>query len=208
MQTVPFVVFIGMLVAPAQAQLDQGLFGSTEPRPGPVAYTLEGLGAVGTGVLFALVPSIVTATQTLDDDWSYGEGWSTSLIAWGCVTAAAYSAGSAAGAGWVGQALHWDGSPAWSYGLAFVPAVVVGSAAIIGKRVAYSGWRDASIWFLIAGAPVLATVGYNRQVSPGGYGYHPGRFLPPSLAARFERQREAGERPGVTVDARLLTVRF
>jgi hypothetical protein len=182
----------------------QDVFGPPAARPGPGAYALEGLGALGTGAAFALPPLIVTGLAAAQNNLSGGS--QTPVLVWGCVTVAVYAIGSGVGAGWVGRAIRWDGSSGWSYGLAMVPPVVSAGLFYLGSQTHASMARDAGIILAGVGTPVLATVGYNVTASRDMYGSGPGRFLPPSIATRMVGSPEAGT--SVCFDARLVSVRF
>jgi hypothetical protein len=204
-QVLSAVLLFCILPGPVAGQAIGDQFGTYSGKPGPGAYAIEGLGALGTGVGFALLPLVVTAGVALGNDFGVG-GYQTKLLVWGCVTEAAYAVGSGVGAGWVGHAVGWDGSSGWSYGLAMVPPAVSAVLIFLESKKADSKYRDAGVVFAIAGTPILATVGYNIMASREMYGSCPGRFLPPSLAARMVGSQETGA--SICLDARLVAVRF
>jgi len=203
-QVLSAVLLFCILPGPVAGQAIGDQFGTSSGKPGPGAYVLEGLGALGTGVGFALLPLVVTVGVAL----GYGPdpGYPTKLIVCDCITEAAYAIGSSVGAGVIGHAVGWDGSTGWSYGLAMVPPVVSGGLLFLESKKSASKYRDAGIVFAIAGPPILATVGYNIVASREMYGSAPGRFLPPSLAARMVGSPETGT--SICLDARLVAVRF
>ncbi len=207
LRTFVTVAFIGMLAFPARAQLNPSPFVEEVRSPGPVAYTLEGLGAVGTGALVTVLPAYMFfwagyASPLGDNDGSY-----VPVIFWGCVTLAAYSAGSGLGAVLVGRALHFDGNTGKSFGMAFVaPVIGIGALIVYGTTgSAVAGYT--SLVSFVAGPPILATVGYNTD-TPMDFAGSRSRLQPPSFAARLEHSGEAGRRAVVAFDARLLSVRF
>ncbi|MCX6843269.1 MAG: hypothetical protein NTX53_13405 [candidate division WOR-3 bacterium] len=199
------VLLFCILPGPVAGQVFGDRFGPSAARPGPGAYALEGLGALGTGAAFALPPLFVTAVVAIGNDFSGGTD-QTKVIVWGCVTLAAYAVGSGVGAGWVGHAIGWGGSSGWSYGLAMAPPVVSAGLFYLGSRTHASLPRDAGVILAAVGTPVLATVGFNISASSEMYGSGPGRFLPPSFAARMVGSPEAGT--SVCFDTRLVSFRF
>lgn len=207
LRTVVTVTLIGMLAFPACAQLNPGPFAEETPRPGPAAYSLEGLGAVGMGVAVTALPAFLFLAASYNSPLSDNSGSYVPVIFWGCATLTAYSAGSGLGAVLVGQALHLDGNTGESYGLAFMaPLIGVGALIVYGTTGSPVAGYASAVSFL-AGPPILATVGYNMGSSLD-YARSHDRFQPPSFAARLERSGEAGHRAVVAFDARLLSVRF
>lgn len=198
-------VALSLCILPGRVagQVNGGLFGAAEAKPGVGAYALEGLGAVGTGAAFALPPLVVTTI--LHWDVGMGGGSPTRVRVWSCVTVAAYAVGTGFGAGWVGRSIGWYGSPGWSYGLAMVPAVVGAGGFCFNYPDHLDAARNWCI-VLIAAAPILSTVGYNIVGASGWYGHGAGRLSPPSFAARMTSSHEAGA--SVCFDARILCVRF
>lgn len=203
------VAFIGMLALPACAQLVPNPVVGEAPKPGPAAYTLEGLGAAGMGVAIAALPALAFVAGGLASIDNNG-GSDVPALVCGCVALGAYSAGSGLGAGTVGRALHFDGNSSLSYDLAFVPPVMLIGAGIVyalkGSDPSDQAW-NAALVTLIAGPPIMATVGYNIGVTPGYASSH-SRLEPPSFAARLEQSRGAEHRTVVALDAKLLCVRF
>jgi len=204
------VILIGMLAFPAHAQLEPSLAVEETPRPGPAAYTLEGLGGVGMGVAVAALPAFLSLAAGENSSLGVGNGSVLPALVCGLGTLAAYSAGSAIGARMVGRALYFDGNSNLSYELAFVPPVVVIGAGVVyalkGSAPSYLA-GNAALVTLVAGPPILATVGYNIGVTPGYASSH-SRLQPPSFAARLEQSCGAEHRTVVALDARLLRVRF
>jgi hypothetical protein len=165
---------------------------------------IEGLGALGTGFAFALLPLIgVFGAELVNNIDGNNE---QAIRDWGCVTLAAYGIGSGVGAGWVGRAQGWNGSPGWTCGLAIVPPLVSAGLLYLHFNEPYSGYGRAGVILTAVGSPVLAVVSYNIRASSDMYGGSPGRFLLPSVATRMVGSPETGT--SICFDARLVSVRF
>jgi hypothetical protein len=127
-----------------------------------------------------------------------------------------YTFGSAAAANWVGNKNGWSGSFGWSWGLSALTvvgglglaAVLVTAAADDASGRGYYYAAEGVGLLCLAGAPAMATVGYNigaRRRTPSSL---QNRLGTPCFSARLERPHEPGQHRAVALDARLLTVRF
>ena len=218
-----------LLVAVAAAQ-DSGV---PEPWPGSPAaqfadsgsiernvrpefsdYALEALGAYGCGC-GAAVPAFVAfglyGLSTMDaGEMEPGVTAALLTVGFGGLTL-----GSAAAANWIGNRMGWSGSFRWSWGLS---ALSVGGGYALAAGVGYAARNDLSG----SGAGVAAVLGYAGMLAApamAAVGYNIGakrreplswqdRIDPPSFTARVEAPCEPGEQRAVTLDAKLLTLRF